>query len=172
MNQEEESIRKMFQQLKAENERNAPSFVRDWNAARLRMNTPRRRWVVWQISAAAAAILILLGTGWWMLFRQSTMQLAPVEIARSESPDPDISPTVYSSPVPETSPASRLRSRVKTAPNITRRHQFAQSKPSAILISQWRSPTESLLRTPGEQLFKRVPRLDESVVNIKATISN
>lgn len=40
--------------------------------------------------------------------------------------------------------------------------------PPAILISQWRSPTESLLHAPGEQLFKSVPRVDESVVNIEA----
>lgn len=45
--------------------------------------------------------------------------------------------------------------------------EIARSPP-AMPISQWRSPTESLLHVHGEQLFKRVPRLDESVVNIKA----
>ena len=42
--------------------------------------------------------------------------------------------------------------------------------PQAILISQWRSPTESLLHAPGEQLFKSVPRVDESVVNIEGIL--
>lgn len=44
--------------------------------------------------------------------------------------------------------------------------------PTVMPVSQWRSPTESLLRVPGEHLFKRVPRLDESVVNIKAVVAD
>jgi hypothetical protein len=31
-------------------------------------------------------------------------------------------------------------------------------------ISQWRSPTDSLLRTPGNQLFTTMPRFGDSVL--------
>src|SRR5262249_13562221 len=53
-----------------------------------------------------------------------------------------------------------------------RRRTFAEPRSATVLISQWSSPTESLLRTPGEQLLKRVPRLDESLISIKPTITN
>lgn len=174
MNREEERFRNLFQQLREEDERDAPSFADDWNAALSKMDKPRNRWAVWQISAVVfASLLILLGTGWWIFFRKSTRQLAPVEIVKSDTSASDILSPVSPSPVPETSPPiSRLRPPIKNPQNTTRRHPSVQSKPSAILISRWRSPTESLLQIPGEQLFKRVPRLDESVVNIKTTISN
>ena len=49
MNPEEESVKKLFQQFRSEDERNAPPFTHDWNAALSRIDRPRRRWVVWQI---------------------------------------------------------------------------------------------------------------------------
>lgn len=33
---------------------------------------------------------------------------------------------------------------------------------AAVSISEWRSPTESLLRTPGEEFWRSTPRLGES----------
>ncbi len=164
MKREEERIRKLFQQLREEDERNAPSFTRDWNGALSRLEKPRRHWAVWRLAAGAAA-LILLGAGclgWWMFFRQSTKRQAPIEIVRSERPAPGATP----------SPVSPSPAPVRNPPNVTRRRPAVRPQAPAILISQWRSPTESLLRTPGEQLFKRVPRLDESLVNIKATITD
>ena len=42
------------------------------------------------------------------------------------------------------------------------------SRTTVTLISRWRSPTEFLLNSPGEQLLKTVPRLNESLLDIKA----
>src|SRR5262245_10511586 len=158
MKREEERIRERFQQLREEDERAAPSFTCDWNVALSRRERPRRRWAVWRLAAGAAA-LILLGAGclvWWMSFSQSIKRRALVEIGESNRSSPDVAAPVFPSPPT-----------VKYPPKGTRRQrQFVRPQPPAILISQWRSPTESLLRTPGGQLFKRVPRLDESLVNI------
>src|SRR5437867_3640560 len=35
-----------------------------------------------------------------------------------------------------------------------------QAQPVSLTISQWQSPTDFLLTTPGEQLLKTVPQLD------------
>jgi cytoskeletal protein RodZ len=162
MKREEEGIRKLFQQLREDDERNAPAFTHDWNVALLRLEKPRRRRDLWRLTAAAIA-LILLGAGWWMFFRQPMMRQAPVEIVRSDPPPPRVTPsTVSHSPVPVKNPHYVIR----------RQRPLVRPQPPASLISQWRSPTESLLRTPGEQVFKRVPRLDESLVNINSTIPN
>lgn len=162
MKREEERIRKLFQQLKEEDERHVPSFAHDWSAALSRQEKLRHQWSTWRV-AVGAALLIVLGAGWWMYVRQSTKQSDPVEIVRSDRPVDSFTPLPVSpSPVP-----------VKNPPNLTRRQRtFARPRPTATLISQWRSPTQFLLQTPGEQLLKRVPRLDESLVNIKVIIPN
>jgi hypothetical protein len=64
---EEKTIKELFQRLKREDERRAPSFADSWAAARSRMGTRGRsvrarisNWPRWA-SAAAAAILITFG---------------------------------------------------------------------------------------------------------------
>lgn len=176
--QEDEKIQMLFQRLKEEDERNASPFDRDWNAALSKTDKPRQSWAFWQMAAGATALLMLLGAGSWILFRQSAMQQAPTDIVRSNTPapasDPPASPpqTLVKSDTsePEARQIPPPRLRAKRRPNIERQRSV-KSQPTAVLMSQWRSPTESLLETPGRQLFKRLPRLDESVVNIKATIS-
>src|SRR5687768_12018250 len=163
MKREEERIRKLFQQLKEEDERHAPSFAHDWNAALSRQEKLKHQWSAWRVAVGAALLIVLGagGAGWWMYVRQSTKQPDPVEIARSDRPVDSFTPL----------PGSPSSAPVKNPPSITRRQRASvRRQPTAIWISQWRSPTQSLLQTPGEQLLKRVPRLDESLVNIKATI--
>jgi cytoskeletal protein RodZ len=186
MNKGDERIREMFQQLKSEVEQNAPNFTDDWNAAHAKLVQPRRGWAVWQISAAAATTLILLGTGWWVFIRQSSTKTEQVEIVTVDTSAPttllpvisppasQLAPPNFASTVLKTArPVSHTKTGSKNSLNITRRqHPVRQPQPPTALISQWRSPTESLLQIPGERLLKSVPRLDESVVNIKATISN
>src|SRR5258708_6621955 len=178
MNREDERIRKMFQELKAEDEHNAPSFPHDWNAALSRTDRPRHRWAVWQMSAATAITLILLGTGWWMFFRQSTTQVTPVEVSTAATPVPNILPPVISLSAPQIPSTGSVSSVHTTASAVSRtpthagtshyiaarQHPIRRPQTPTALISQWSSPTESLLRITGEQLFKRVPRLDDSVV--------
>ena len=162
MNREDERIRKLFQQLREDDEHDAPAFTHDWNVALLRLKKPHRRLDAWRLTAAAIA-LILLGAGWWMFFRQPATRQAPIETVRSDKPAPYVTPPAASpSPVPVKKPHYI----------ILRQRPVVRYQPQANLISQWRSPTESLLRTPGEQLFKSVPRLDESLVKIDSTIRN
>jgi cytoskeletal protein RodZ len=178
--QEDEKIWMLFQRLKEEDERNASPFVRDWNAALSKMDKPRQSWAFWQMAAGAAALLMLLGAGSWILFRQSAMEQAPTDIVRSNTPalasEPPASlpQTLVKSDASEPEAATRqispTRLRVNRRSNIGRQRS-GRSQPMVMLNSQWRSPTESLLDTPGRQLFKKVPRLDDSVVNIKATTS-
>ncbi len=187
MDQEEEKFRKLFQQLRAVDESSAPSFASQWDAAISRLNKPRRSWAAWQLSSGVAALLILFGIGWWLLGMRSADLDAPIETVRSETSLTDTMPQVSSPPAPTkalptslSSPRrrtarmpSRSISSARNSPNTARSpHKTAQPLPQAVLISQWRSPSESLLRTPTEQLLKRVPRLDESVVNIKRSLSN
>jgi cytoskeletal protein RodZ len=167
MKQQEEKISKLFQQLKEEDDRQAPSFAHAWNMALSRQEKRKAPWRMWEV-AASTALLIVLGAGgvwWWMHTKQHVQQQG--------APFYDFSLQLEDKPVdgftapPPVSPAPLP---VKKSRNVTRRQRrFVSSQPTEGLISQWRSPTESLLRIPGGQLFTRVPRLDESSVNVKAT---
>jgi hypothetical protein len=162
MKREEERIKTLFQQLREEDERYAPSFAHDWKAALSRQEKLRHQGSAWRL--AVAALLLVVGAacaGWWMFSGQSTMRQAQVETVRSEPPPADVAPQ----------PVSPAPTQIENPRYATgRQRTFVRPQPTASLISQWRSPTQSLLRVPGEQLLKRVPRLDESSVNIKATI--
>src|SRR5262245_61915478 len=112
MTREEKKIREQFQQLKEEDERNAPSFTHDWNVALSWREKPRHPWAVWRLAASVAA-LILLGAGclgWWMSFKQPMKRQTPVEIGKSDRTSPDVAPPVSPSPLP-----------VRTPPNVARR---------------------------------------------------
>lgn len=65
----------------------------------------------------------------------------------------------------------------KLPPPIERHGRIAYRRPLPIrtktdlaLLSQWRSPTEVLLHTPGAALLKTVPRLGESMIESKSFI--
>src|SRR5262249_56209868 len=53
-----------------------------------------------------------------------------------------------------------------------RRQGRVQRRPETLLLSQWRSPTEFLMRTPGDQFLKTIPRLNESLIEIKPLAPN
>ena len=80
MNQEDDKIKKLFQQIREDDERNAPSFTHDWNSAMHGMDKPRRRWPAWQMAAGVAALLILAGTGLWILIRPASNEIENGEL--------------------------------------------------------------------------------------------
>ena len=171
MNREEEKIRYLFRELREDDECNAPSFSRDWSAALSKIGTLQPRWHFWQRSVGVASLLILLGAVGWLSFRQSILQITPSKVVRSDLSDPHTVSRVSPLAVSEIAPRiSRSRFRAKDSHKTNGWLPSIRRKASPILISQWRSPTESLLQTPGDRLLKEMPRLDESVVNLNATI--
>lgn len=174
---ENENIRKLFRQLREDDERNAPPFARDWNAALSRLNnTPRQIWTARRVLSGIAALIILLASGgWWMFFKYSSKQDVTAEIA---APNISIHETVQQfSPPPNPVPAVSGSTSRPARLAVTRTRRKPRSRPSVRprptenltenLTVKWRSPTEFLLRTSGEKLYKELPRLDESVVQIK-----
>jgi hypothetical protein len=166
MKREEEKISKLFQQLREADERQMPSFAHAWNAALSRQEKRKNPWNVWRV-AVSSALFIVLGAGgasWWMYVRQPSKHLAVTVDSPNLSLESKPDSRLTASPV---SPSPIL---IKNSRNLPRRQRrFVIPPPAASLISQWRSPTESLLQIPGGQLFKHLPRLDESSVNVKAT---
>jgi hypothetical protein len=167
MKQEEEKISRLFQQLKEEDERQMPSFAHAWNTALTRQGKRKNLWSVWRVAVGSALLIVLgvAGASWWMYVRQPLKhQVAFVDtphlsLENKAVDRADPAPRISTAPVP-----------IKQPRNIARlQRQPASHQPTPILLSQWRSPTQSLLQIPGGQLFTRLPRLDESSVNIKVS---
>jgi hypothetical protein len=156
--QEERTIRELFQQLRRDDESAAPAFVGSLAPAPSRQERGGRLRLVWQV-AVAIVVAFLLGGAWLTFSGRETKSHGPASVVNSggapaprvEAPPPN--------PTPSSSEERTISQRRKQRP--------AQLRPETLLLSQWRSPTESLMRTPGEQLLKIIPRLNESLIEIK-----
>ena len=193
---EENELKRLFRELRREDERLAPPFDKDWDAALSRMGGGRSPLRVFRLAAATAIALILLGDFALILFTRLSRQ--PISNATTESvatrTQPH-SPSVESIETPSSpveifkagrdqlakadsktreadSKLDSVRERSKSARRrVSARSQTTValvSRTTVTLISRWRSPTEFLLNSPGEQLLKTVPRLNESLLDFKS----
>lgn len=164
MNQEREEnrIKELFLELKREEEGRAPAFARVMEAARLKTVKTRRPFGVLAIAVATA--LLVLAVGSLLVIRQLSTESAPVERVEIEEPPAESPPPAVLTPIPNKNEALSKNEPPKPA----RRRVTRRPRQAATLISGWRSPTDFLLDTPGQQLLRSTPRLGESVVNIEA----
>lgn len=160
-NQEERTIRELFQQLRRDDESAAPSFVGSLAPASSRHKGANHQRLVWQV-AAAIVVSLLLGGAWLIFSGRNTKTPGPTDVVNSGgAPAPRVE-----APPPNPSPSSSEERQIKPD-RQHRKQRRAQLRPETLLLSQWRSPTESLMRTPGEQFLKAIPRLNESLIEIK-----
>ena len=159
---EENRIRELFNEMKREDERRAPSFARTMESALSRGAKTRQPWRVLPI-AVAAALLILIGLSAFIIFRRSAPQI--YQAARTEPvapPDQPPPPDIIKIAPRKNEPPNR-----KEPARSGKRRVTDQPRPSPTLISDWKSPTDFLLETSGRQLLRTTPRVDESITNIK-----
>jgi hypothetical protein len=165
MNQEREerTIRELFRQLKRDEEPSAPPFAATREAA-LSRSERRIRFPFARLAAAAIVVLLLLGGVRLIFTTRSARPPSPIALVDSGTPAGRPTPKFDLSTVPRPAPASIARQAMK--PKSDRRKP-APPRPETLLVSEWRSPTVSLLRMPGEQVLKTVPRLDESLIGTR-----
>src|SRR5262245_26151306 len=163
MNQDQEArtIRELFRQLRRNDESGAPSFVDSLAPAPSRYEKDTRLRLGWQV-AGTIVVALLLG-GAWLIFSGRDTKTP----GRSNAAHSDGGPSLRAeAPPPNPTPSSNVEKTIK--PDHQRRQQRrVQRRPETLFLSQWRSPTEFLMRTPGDQFLKAIPRLNESLIEIK-----
>ena len=159
---EEEAIRQLFRDERREGVSTAPHFSATLEAAVARRQRAEPRRLSFRIAFAIVLLLAVIG-GFRVFTNRSAKEHTP--IAANEPGEPDRTPapvlegvTPWKGPPPKTE-------------RVTRRHRRATMRTTP-LISQWRSPTEFLLRTPGDQLLKTVPSVGTSTIEIKVNFSD
>ena len=173
----EEEIRQLFRKLKEEDERLAPPFSGDWDAAlALRVQArPFRR--ASRPAFAACVALALVGGLALILLRRPPARPAPM----ATSAPPAVQPRPPAAPSPPPLLASKAdRGRGaragwkagawKEKSTAARHSPPTESQPPYTLVSAWRSPTDFLLRPPDGRLLRTVPRLHGSPEKVKAAI--
>lgn len=165
-NLDEKEIERLFGELGAEDDRHAPLFARVLRAALARAEKPSRPWLLIRVAAAVAAVVVLAVSLFVFITKSKRADLTatnpPVIDTQEQQPNPSAMP-----PRPEPPPRRPATPSNDTASRKpVRKHAAGRVEQSEVLISQWRSPTDFLLRTPGDQLLKTVPRLGESSIRI------
>src|SRR5581483_4251052 len=137
----------------------APAFADVFAAAQLK---PRRDvWgFTWRL-AFVSVVLIAIGVAAFVFFKQPANEPARQAAVASL-------PAYPQRPFIGTGPGSRTPAPPAKVKLMARRHRVAQPlltvEPSALLSFKWQSPTDFLLRTPGADLLKNVPRVTDSVI--------
>src|SRR5262245_9450787 len=158
--QEEAKIEELFRQLKQEDERCAPSFAHSWTAAQSRHEQRGRSRLMWRLATAWLVLLSLSLGGAWLVARNRT----PKQVKTAGRVVWQVPPTepVKIMPTPALSPPRKPSLPANKRVVTKQRRTSPAPQPELALLSQWRSPTEFLLRTPGAALLMTVPRLGSS----------
>ena len=185
MNQDraEEEIRRLFRELRQEDERLAPPFDRELDAAAASGLQASPSWRISRLPVAAGIALVLCGSLAFVLLRRPPMQPVPTAGVEPTAAAVEPQPRVVASPTPERhiqitkaerrlgAPSGLKPSVWEAKPAAARRAAPAQSQSPPILISVWRSPTEFLLKSPNDLLLHNaVPRLHSSPEVIRTVI--
>ena len=153
---EERNTKELFQQLRQDDERQAPTFISMWEVTMSRSEKAGPYRLVLRIAAVMVA-LGLLSAYWLILFKRQASLPTPAPPRHVIAGDPSHAPILV--PPPE-SAAQRLRKRARQS------RTPAQSGQSDMVISEWRSPTDFLLRMPGEQWLRTVPQFGGALAGI------
>lgn len=154
---EDQKARELFQQLKRDDELSAPSFASVMNAAAAKGERPYGRWRPLRLAAIPTTAMLVVFVGGWLWIVQQREEILlppdPPELSTKSFCDCPAEPIVAGNAEP---------------PKVVWLRRSAPRRPINALVSQWRSPTEFLLKTPGGRWMKEVPRLGVPRLDIKS----
>ncbi|HTK95974.1 MAG TPA: hypothetical protein VL382_10095 [Terriglobales bacterium] len=137
MTSDERELKSLFQAVREADAQHAPSFARTWNAMPHRDRLGYLRALM--VTAAFVLVGILATVNAYRRREIPPQQLVQAPVA------PPVAPAPVVAAVPATAPVTRPK---------------AAKVPSS--ISEWRSPTASLLDVPGDDLLDTVPTIGTS----------
>ena len=174
---EEKRIQASFHELRLEDERITPRFATVWNRAH---SSSTRRQTELAFRIAAVVVIVCLAV--------SSLALLSRYVQRNpRSNDAVANGTVK----PGVNPAQNKKDRelvgqdgrgqVVTKPELVRfapRHQAAKllvrrsTVRDLIALSRWQSPTTGLLRSPGDEVLRALPQLNQNLHELESFLPN
>jgi hypothetical protein len=141
-------LRSLFQTMRAADAQRAPSFTQSLRPMPYRDRLGYLRTLMGTVAAVAAVILVVAGVN---VLRQRG-DAPPV----AQHPVPVTQPVFQPQPL-QPQPPVIVAAAPQTKPPVTRPMK-AVKKPTPS-ISEWKSPTEALLKTPGDDLRTTLPKI-------------
>ena len=172
----EQRIQALFRELRLADKRHAPGFSAMCNLAQSRTTRRHSFTLPFAVTTAAAVLAVAIFSLWlWSAHRQQTSAVRDVASApvvtnglpgsAANQPQPKEASAReqhnYSNPKPR---ALRVAARRQTAMLARKRAEIR----NAASISGWQSPTIALLRSPGDDVIKSLPQLNETVDELKS----
>jgi hypothetical protein len=179
LNGEEKTIRALFREMKLEDERATPTFAREWKRRPSRPRVPLSFGRV--VFAAALVCLILISTlllrrhffGTQPLRHQFTKQLEMDGRIEQEQVSRLIGVSqVNSQATKPKNPAPRRRRLDGSSRNARLASSLRRRKGEASFVSDWQSPTRAFLRSPGDDLLRSLPQLNQSSLELGSFLNS
>jgi hypothetical protein len=175
---EEKKLQALYSELKAADEQSAPPFARVWNRAASKPRPVRRLNPAWV--AVAACLVCAAGLLFaWSRYPQSTppRQVANVETPNSGPAKVDPANTTGEASPPQVTMHPPRKPARRSKSNAAARHatQLASTREltrEAKAISDWQSPTSTLLSFTDDELFTSLPQLNENASDLKSFLPN
>lgn len=165
LNGEEKTIRALFREMKLEDERATPPFAREWKR---RSSRPGASLSFGRVAFAVAIVCLILGST--LLLRRHFFETKPLGHEATKQLDGKPARDGVSQ---VNSEARKPKNRAARRPRLdgaSRNARLASSlrrrSGGASLVSDWQSPTRAFLRSPGDELLRSVPRLNESSLEL------
>ena len=167
LNGDEKRIRQLFREMSLDDQRRAPQFASVLAAARSGMARSQNRTRSLRFATAIAILCAALLIAMAIIVRSSKPngpardEQAVTPIVPPEAPS-NIAPKQPGVGAPGVEPRRVIIRRV-------RHHRTTDQLAVAMnSLFAWQSPTASLLKTPGDELLRSLPRLGESLQTTKS----
>ena len=173
----EKRIRASFRELRLADERATPQFAAVWDRAHFRSER-RRTALDFRLAAALVIVclallsLALLSRHWEHSSRSSyavaNAVVKPVAGPAQIKKDQELVKQDGREPVVRKPGLVKFAPRSQTAKLASRR----STTRDAIALWQWQSPTTSLLRSPGDEVLRALPQLNQTLCDMKSFLPN
>ena len=167
LNGDEKRIRQLFREMSRDDQRRAPQFASVLAAARSGIARSQKRTRSLRFAMAVAMLCAALLIAMAIIVRPSKPQ-GPAHDEQA------VAPTVTPEAPPNSAPKQPGVGTPSVEPRrviIKRARHHRTTDQLAVAMNSlfaWQSPTASLLKTPGDELLRSLPRLGESLQTIKS----
>ena len=179
LNGEEKTIRALFREMKLEDERATPTFVRECKRRPSRSGVPFGFGRVVFVAALVCFILVSA-----LLLRRDDIGTQPLQREFAKQPEMDgrrvkeqVSRRDGVNPV--NSEASKLENRASRRRRLNGASRNARLASSLLrprgevsFVSDWQSPTRAFLRSPGDELLRSLPQLNQSSLKLGSFLNS
>jgi hypothetical protein len=168
LNWEEKRIRQLFGEMSRDDARRAPDFEMLVQAGSRSVARSKSGVRALAVAGSFAVLLAAVVTAAVLIVRHPNNQSpsdADRPVAESVAPAEPPEPAIPRRPPGVATNHAPVRHAAKRIQNQRRSNELAIAMKS---LSVWESPTASLLKVPGEELLKSLPRLGDSLQTLRS----